>query len=104
RKLRELETLGAEVLAVSADVADRERMRAVVGEALARFGEIHGVIHSAGVGVIQLKTDEAAAKVIAPKVAGTRALMDALDGAPLDFVALCSSTIAVAGGLGQVDY
>jgi hypothetical protein len=107
RKLRELEALGAEVLAVSADVADRERMRAVVGEALDRFGEIHGVIHSAGVpggGVIQLKTDEAAAKVIAPKVAGTRALMEALGGAPLDFVALCSSTIAVAGGLGQVDY
>ncbi|MFL6262096.1 MAG: SDR family NAD(P)-dependent oxidoreductase [Thermoanaerobaculia bacterium] len=107
RKLRELEALGAEVLAVSADVADRERMRAVVAEALARFGEIHGVIHSAGVpggGVIQLKTDEAAAKVISPKVAGTRALMEALGGAPLDFVALCSSTIAVAGGLGQVDY
>jgi phthiocerol/phenolphthiocerol synthesis type-I polyketide synthase E len=107
RKLRELEALGAEVLAVSADVADPARMGAVVREALARFGELHGVIHSAGVpggGMIQLKTAEAASRVISPKVAGTRSLMAAVAGIPLDFVALCSSTIAVAGGLGQVDY
>ena len=106
-KLLALEALGAEVLAVSADVTDRARMGAVVQEALARFGELHGVIHSAGVpggGMIQLKTAEAASRVIDPKVAGTRSLMDAVAGIPLDFVALCSSTIAVAGGFGQVDY
>ena len=107
RKLQELEGLGAEVLAVSADVADREQVGTLVGQALERFGEIHGVIHAAGVaggGMIQLKTPEAAARVLSPKVAGTRSLMDALAGVPLDWVVLCSSTIAVAGGLGQVDY
>ncbi len=107
RKLQELEGLGAEVMAVSADVAGREPMQALVKQALERFGEIHGVIHAAGVaggGMIQLKTPEAAARVLGPKVAGTRALMDALAGVPLDWVVLCSSTIAVAGGLGQVDY
>jgi phthiocerol/phenolphthiocerol synthesis type-I polyketide synthase E len=107
RKVRELEALGAEVLVAGVDVADRERMRTVVEDALARFGTIHGVIHAAGVpggGMIQLKTAEMAQRVLSPKVAGTRALMDAVAGLPLDFVALCSSTIAVAGGLGQVDY
>jgi malonyl CoA-acyl carrier protein transacylase/aryl carrier-like protein len=107
RKVREIESLGAEVMVVSADVADRERMRALVGEALARFGEIHGLIHAAGIaggGMIQLKTAEMAGRVLSPKVAGTRALLDALAGVPLDFVVLCSSTTAVAGGLGQVDY
>jgi acyl transferase domain-containing protein len=107
RRLRELEALGAEVMAVSADVADGERMRAVVAAAFSRFGELHGVIHAAGLpggGTIQLKTAEAASRVLSPKVAGTRALMAAVAGLPLDFVAFCSSTLAVAGGLGQVDY
>jgi phthiocerol/phenolphthiocerol synthesis type-I polyketide synthase E len=107
RKLQELEALGAEVLVVSADVTDREQVRTVVNQALERFGELNGVIHAAGLaggGMIQLKTAEVAARVLSPKVAGTRSLLAALDGIPVDFLALCSSTIAVAGGLGQVDY
>ncbi len=106
-EVRKLEALGAEVLALGGDVADGEQMRRAVEAALARFGTIHGVIHAAGVaggGVIQLKAAAAAARVLAPKVAGTRSLMAALAGVRLDFVVLCSSTIAVAGGLGQVDY
>ncbi|HEY9419873.1 MAG TPA: SDR family NAD(P)-dependent oxidoreductase, partial [Thermoanaerobaculia bacterium] len=106
-KLRELESMDAEVLVVSADVADREQMRAAVHEGLAHFGELHGVIHAAGLaggGMIQLKTAEVAGRVLSPKVAGTRALLDALAGIDIEFLALCSSTIAVAGGLGQVDY
>ncbi|HET9210498.1 MAG TPA: type I polyketide synthase, partial [Thermoanaerobaculia bacterium] len=107
RKIREIEALGSEVMVAGADVTDREQMRALVAQATARFGAIHGVIHAAGLaggGMIQLKTTENARRVLAPKVEGTRTLLDALAGEPLDFVVFCSSTIAVAGGLGQVDY
>jgi acyl transferase domain-containing protein len=107
RKIGELEALGAEVLAVSADVADAGQMRDTVGAAIAHFGELHGVIHAAGLaggGVIQLRTPEAASRVLAPKVQGTRSLLAACAGQALDFVVFCSSTIAVAGGFGQIDY
>jgi acyl carrier protein len=40
----------------------------------------------------------------APKVAGTRALLDALRGEPLDFVLFCSSIATLLGGLGRSDY
>jgi acyl transferase domain-containing protein len=107
RKVRQLEELGAEVLVLAVDVADRAQVADAVGETLARFGGLDGVIHAAGLaggGVVQLKAPETAARVLAPKVRGTLALDAALAGLPLDFVVLCSSTIAVAGGLGQVDY
>ena len=107
RKVQELEALGAEVLVLALDVADGGQMAAAVGQALTRFGALHGVIHAAGLaggGVIQLKSPETAARVLAPKVRGTLALDAAVAGLPLDFFVLCSSTIAVAGGLGQVDY
>ncbi len=107
RKVQELEALGAEVLVVAVDVADSEQMRQAVAEVVARFGAVHGVIHAAGLagtGLIQLKAPENAARVLAPKVRGALALEAALAGQPLDFLLLCSSTIALAGGMGQVDY
>jgi phthiocerol/phenolphthiocerol synthesis type-I polyketide synthase E len=107
RKVQELEELGAEVLVLAVDVADEGQMRQAVEQVRARFGALHGVIHAAGLaggGLIQLKTPETAARVLAPKIRGTLALDAALAGQPLDFLLLCSSTIAVLGGLGQVDY
>jgi acyl transferase domain-containing protein len=107
RKVQELEALGAEVLVLAVDIADAGQVEQAVQQVLARFGAVHGVIHAAGMaggGVIQLKSPDTAARVLAPKVRGTLALDAALAGLPLDFFVLCSSTIAVAGGLGQVDY
>lgn len=107
RGVQRLEELGAEVLVVAADVTDEAAMREAVRLARQRFGAVHGAIHAAGLpggGVIALKTAEAAERVLAPKVQGTRALAAALEGEPLDFLALCSSTFAATGGVGQVDY
>ncbi len=115
RRIHQLEALGAEVLAVPADVADRASMRAALAAAEERFGAgaLHGVIHAAGVpggGIVQLKTREIAERVLAPKIAGTRVLDELLaarlaaGAEPLDFLVLCSSTVAVLGGFGQVDY
>ncbi|HEU4322646.1 MAG TPA: SDR family NAD(P)-dependent oxidoreductase, partial [Roseiflexaceae bacterium] len=102
-----LEAQGSPVLALQADVADVQAMRTVVQQTLEHFGALHGVIHAAGVpggGVIQLKTREAAARVLAPKLQGTLALLEATRDLPLDLVVLCSSITAVAGGFGQSDY
>jgi phthiocerol/phenolphthiocerol synthesis type-I polyketide synthase E len=107
RKVQELEALGAEVLVLSADVASEQQMRQVIEQSYAEFGALHGVIHAAGVaggGVIQLKSKELAASVLAPKVNAMFALEAALGDRRLDFMLLCSSTIGVIGGLGQVDY
>ncbi len=107
RKVQELEAAGAEVLVVAADVTDRAAMGAAIAAALERFGSLHGVVHSAGLaggGVMQLKNPETAARVLAPKVAGTRILAEVLTGIPLDFLVLCSSTAAIYGPFGQVDY
>ena len=49
RKVQAIEELGAEVLIISADVANEEQMQAVITQAYERFGTIHGVIHSAGI-------------------------------------------------------
>jgi NAD(P)-dependent dehydrogenase (short-subunit alcohol dehydrogenase family) len=107
RKVLALEQLGAEVMVASADVADLGQMRAVIAEARARFGQIHGVIHAAGVlndGVIQLKTREAAESVLAPKVRGALVLDAVLADQALDFFVLFSSTSSMLGPVGQVDY
>jgi acyl transferase domain-containing protein len=107
QQLLALEALGAEVLVVSADATDEQQMRAVIAQTKERFGALHGVIHAAGIaggGLIQLKTPAMAERVLAPKILGVQALEAALDGTKLDFLVLCSSTIAITGGVGQVDY
>ncbi len=107
RQIRELEEQGARILVLAADITDREAAQRVVERSRERFGEIHGVIHAAGVpggGLMQLKDPAAARDVLAPKVQGTLALAAALESAPPDFLVLCSSTIAVLGTVGQVDY
>ena len=107
RKLQELETLGAEVLVLRADVADLVQMQAAIAQALKRFGEINGVIHAAGVpggGVIQRKTPEEAERILAPKVKGTLVLDAILKDMSLDFFVLCSSLVSIQGIFGQVDY
>jgi acyl transferase domain-containing protein/thioesterase domain-containing protein len=107
RQVMALESRGAEVMVAQADVTDLSQMRQVVKQAVARFGALHGVLHTAGVlddGVIQLKEPRAAAAVLAPKVQGTLTLDAALGDMPLDFLVLFSSISSFAGLAGQFDY
>ena len=107
RAVQALEESGADVMTARADVASEAQMREVVGAAHSRFGRIDGVFHAAGVaggGVMQLRTAEAVAAVMRPKVAGTRVLERVLSDARPDFMLLCSSLNAVTGGAGQADY
>jgi acyl transferase domain-containing protein/acyl carrier protein len=107
REVQALEAAGAEVLVLAADVADEERLREVVARVRERFGRLDGVFHAAGVpgaGLVQLKTRDMAAGVLAPKVDGTLALAAVLRDAPVDFLVLFSAITALTGGIGQVDY
>jgi acyl transferase domain-containing protein/acyl carrier protein len=107
RGVKALEALGAEVLVVSADVTNIEQMQAVVNRAHEKFGQIHGVIHAAGVaggGVIQRKTPELVESVMAPKVKGVLVLESVFKDMQLDFLVLFSSLVGLLGRFGQVDY
>lgn len=107
KKTQELETLGAEILILSADVTNYEQMQKVIFQSLENFAEIHGVIHAAGIagsGIIQLKTPEIVNSVFAPKLQGTLVLNEVLKDVNLDFFILCSSLCSIYGGFGQVDY
>ncbi|WP_375745203.1 amino acid adenylation domain-containing protein [Corallococcus interemptor] len=110
RHLRELERRGGEVLVLRADVGNAEDMARVLARTEARFGALHGVIHSAGslgasAHVPTLEANEARhAEQFEAKVRGTRILEQALRGRPLDFVLLQSSLAAVLGGIGFAAY
>jgi non-ribosomal peptide synthase protein (TIGR01720 family) len=102
-----LEELGAEVLVAAADVANREQMQQALDETHERFGPVNGVFHVAGVpgeGLIQFKTPDQAAQVLAPKLQGTLVLDAILREEPLDFQVYYSSVSTIAGRLGEVDY
>jgi acyl transferase domain-containing protein/NAD(P)-dependent dehydrogenase (short-subunit alcohol dehydrogenase family) len=100
----------ASVVTVAGDIAKPADARRAVDTAFAEFGALDGVLHCAGVpavGMMQFKTAADVEKVLAPKVSGPLALAEALKDlpAPVDFVALFSSTTsATGGGAGQVDY
>ena len=107
QKLQALEELGSEILVVSADVADRSQMQFAVTQSIARFGQINGLIHCAGVpsgGIIQQKTLESIEQVMRSKISGTLVLEQIFKDMPLDFTILCSSLSSILGIFGQADY
>jgi acyl transferase domain-containing protein len=110
RRLEALEALGAEILTVSADVADRAAMERVLDQTEARFGALHGVFHGAGaVGLetfreIAQATTEDAETQFRAKAHGLLVLDQVLAGRPLDFCVLMSSLSAILGGLGFAAY
>jgi NADP-dependent 3-hydroxy acid dehydrogenase YdfG len=107
RQVERIEALGGEVLPVVADVCDPASMQQAIRQVRDHFGPINGVIHAAGIvepGLLQLKTQAAADRVLAPKVDGTLILDSLLKDEPLDFLVLCSSINAICGVAGSIDY
>jgi acyl transferase domain-containing protein/acyl carrier protein len=106
-QIRALEEMGAEVLLLAADITVPAQVKEVIRKTRECFGKIHGVFHLAGVpggGLIQVKSPEMTAPVLAPKVQGTLILDEMLRDVELDFMVLFSSLTSITGGLGQVDY
>ena len=105
--IHRMEQAGAEVVVFAGDVADVDDMHSLRALILERFGRLDGIIHAAGIpggGMAEVKEADAAAAVMSPKIRGTAVLANVFGDLPMDFVALCSSVTAVAGGFGQVDY
>ncbi|MCX7748507.1 MAG: SDR family NAD(P)-dependent oxidoreductase [Clostridia bacterium] len=107
RQLMELEEMGSEVLVLNADTADTEQMKRVLLKTRERFGQITGVIHAAGIAdnrLISEKSAEAAEKVLAPKVRGTLVMDELFKDSEMEYLVLFSSSSAVLGNAGFVDY
>ncbi|MGD9364366.1 MAG: SDR family NAD(P)-dependent oxidoreductase [Desulfobacteraceae bacterium] len=105
--LERLKKWGGEGIYVASDITRGEGAEGLIDAARLAFGELHGVIHSAGVisdTLTALKTPEEMARVVAPKVYGTLNLDRAVGAEPLDFFAMFSSTTALSGNPGQCDY
>lgn len=110
-KIQALEQLGAKVLYLQADVANREQMQHVIEQTQSYFGALHGVIHAAGVfdeqafGVVQEIDPATVCEMhFQPKVYGTQVLEQLLEDHALDFCLLFSSLVSVLGGLAFIGY
>ena len=98
---------GAEVMIVTADVADADAMRRALGEIRSRFGTIHGVFHAAGVlkdELIALRDPEPESPILDAKMKGAWVLDELFRDEPLDLFVLFSSVSGILGLPGQVDY
>ncbi|HIE00798.1 MAG TPA: alpha/beta fold hydrolase [Thiotrichaceae bacterium] len=106
-KIQTIKALGAEVLYIQADVSKRDDVEAMIAQTKAHFGQINGIIHSAGVirdALLLNKTQDNMADVLAPKILGSVYLDEATKNDKLDFFVLFSSIVAAMGNIGQSDY
>jgi acyl transferase domain-containing protein/acyl carrier protein len=110
RRLRALESEGAELLLLQADVADLPQMRAALDATYSRFGRLDGVIHGAGNVASDgfFSIDEADPQrcelQFRAKARGLITLERLLRHQPLDMVVVMSSISSVLAGLGYVAY
>ncbi len=109
--VRKLEEQGVEVVIAACDAGDAQKVKALVDEIYQRFGCLNGIIHAAGItsgqslyrGFTEIDRAESEEQ-FGPKVYGTYALYNALQGREFDFCVLFSSNAAVLGGLGYLTY
>ncbi|HRB03204.1 MAG TPA: SDR family NAD(P)-dependent oxidoreductase, partial [Ilumatobacteraceae bacterium] len=107
RGVQDLQEAGAEVLVVQGDVTDIARMREIVGDIRSRFGELHAIVHAAGITddrPLLAKEQVDVDRVLAAKVYGTLVLHEVTCDLPLELFVVFSSTSAITGPPGQIDY
>jgi acyl transferase domain-containing protein/acyl carrier protein len=108
-KVRELEELGSEVLVIKADVASEPEMQQAISQVEKRFGQIHGVIHTAtNAGEFYKTIPETGylecEREFQPKIYGTYTLAKVLQDKKLDYCLLISSIASVLGGVAVSAY
>ncbi|MEJ2693979.1 MAG: SDR family NAD(P)-dependent oxidoreductase, partial [Candidatus Thiodiazotropha sp.] len=102
-----IEAAGGEVIYLQADLADSLAIRDAVAKVKARFGHIDGAIHSAMVfaaNPLARLEESQLRETLTPKVRGTLALVEALQGEPLDFLLFFSSGQSFTGNAGRAHY
>ncbi|GIG93135.1 type I polyketide synthase [Plantactinospora endophytica] len=108
--IQRVEAAGGTVSTLTADAADPEQMAAALRLVRERFGDVHGVVHAAGVpgGQLLAVHDMAAADaVFRPKLDGAAVLAGLADDgqfAGADFVLLFSSIVSLSADYGHCDY
>ncbi|WP_220029850.1 SDR family NAD(P)-dependent oxidoreductase [Paenibacillus sp. S25] len=106
-EIKKMEALGARIIYRQVDVTQEQAVTELIQEIQEEFGNINGIIHSAGVirdNRILQKNSEEMLEVLAPKVIGTVNLDQASKNLPLDFFVLFSSVAGGLGNQGQADY
>ncbi len=106
-RLLELEKLGGEVIFLQADVGTQQELAGVIATVKSKFGEIHGIIHAAGIvssQPIQQSAPDDLKNLLHAKSQGVLAIYQETAHLKLDFCLLMSSLSAVLGGLGYHAY
>jgi acyl transferase domain-containing protein/NADPH:quinone reductase-like Zn-dependent oxidoreductase/acyl carrier protein/SAM-dependent methyltransferase len=99
--------LGGDAFYIQADASDPAAMATAIAQIKARFGPIHGAVHSAMVladRAIERMDEATFAAALHPKGRATVHFCQALADEPLDFLLLFSSLQSFVGGPGQSNY
>nr|DAC82021.1 TPA_exp: polyketide synthase [uncultured bacterium] len=106
-RINVLATLGARVEYRQTDVRRKSEVDALIREMDETFGEVIGILHSAGIiqdNFILKKTNAEFKTVLSPKVSGAVNLHQATLNHRLEFFILFSSGSGAMGNVGQADY
>jgi acyl transferase domain-containing protein/acyl carrier protein len=107
KALAEIEANGTAVYSYPVDIADAQSLEQILHEIRHRFGEINGIIHSAGISEYQSLAKKKKAEfdgVLSAKVYGTWLLDKLTEADNLDFFVLFSSVATIFCAAGQGDY
>jgi thioesterase domain-containing protein/aryl carrier-like protein len=107
KMISEMETGGAKILVLQADVAHAEQLSNALATVVQTMPPLGGIVHAAGVLDDGLMTQQSWARfesVLMPKVTGAWNLHKLTAAQPLDFFVLFSSSAALLGGSGQGAY
>ncbi|GAA2402382.1 hypothetical protein GCM10010191_07310 [Actinomadura vinacea] len=99
-----VDATGARARYIAVDVTDADAVQAALADDAPR---VTGLVHGAGAladALLADKTPEDVRTVLGAKLTGLRAVLDALDTAPLRHVVLFASVAGVYGNAGQADY
>ncbi|WP_349409517.1 SDR family NAD(P)-dependent oxidoreductase [Pseudalkalibacillus sp. SCS-8] len=107
QQIDELESEDVNMDYYPVDVTNKLKLQDLLIKLRETYGEIEGVIHSAGVagsGLLITKDKADFEKVIDPKISGTLLLDELLKNDDLKFFITCSSLTAEFSSVGQADY
>lgn len=105
--LQELQSLGANVACIAADVTDFAAMSEVIADLKMKYGAINGIVHGAGIssdGPLAERSDKMFESIYSPKVYGTWILDHLTRDQDMDFFVMFSSVATLFSAFGQGDY
>lgn len=106
--MRAIERLGAQIVTASVDIADADQVAAWLRDHIQGGGRpVRGIVHAAGSVADRLlvnMSEDDFAKVLTPKITGTRVLHDVFKGHELEFFVMFGSAGSTIASPGQGNY